>query len=306
MLLVVLVTVAAVAAGVGAERRSGEAAQRLSRRLLDLMLYALLPFAAFFLIADLELTAGVRAGIGVAYAELAVVGLAAYAIAGRVLELPRPVAGAVITTVVMANTGYLGLPLSVALLGRDALGEAVAWDTLVSGPVFLIVGFGVGAVFGDDAGTGRRERLTAFLARNPPLLATLAGLLAPDVLAPAVLVDAAGLMVIGLLPVGFFVLGVNLATEAEDGALRFEPPFTKPLALIIGLRLVFAPALVLAASLLVVELPDPYLLQAAMPSGVNALVVAHAYGLDLRLTSAAIAWTTTAVIVVAAAGAALA
>lgn len=306
MLLVVLVTVTAVAAGVGAERRSGAGARRLSARLLDVMLYALLPFSAFFLIADLEFTTGVRAGIGVAYAELAVVGAVAYLLAMHVLRLSRPLAGAVITTTVMANTGYLGLPLSVALLGRDALGEAVAWDTLVSGPVFLIVGFGIGAAFGDDAGSGRRERLTAFLARNPPLLATVAGLLAPDALAPAALVDAAGLLVICLLPVGFFVLGVNLATEAEEGALRFPPPFSRPLAAIVGLRLVLAPALVLGASLLVVELPDPHLLQAAMPSGVNALVVAHAYGLDLRLTSAAIAWTTTIVIFVAAAGAALA
>jgi len=306
VLLVVLVTVVAVAAGVAAERRRGAAARALSRRLLDVMLYGLLPFASFFLIADLDFTAGVRAGIAVAYAELAIVGVAAYVIASRVLRLPRPVVGAVITTVVMANTGYLGLPLSVALLGRDALGEAIAWDTLVSGPVFLLVGFGIGAAFGDDAGSGKRERLTAFLARNPPLLATLAGLLAPDALAPAALVNVAGLIVICLLPVGFFVLGVNLAAESEEGALRFPPPFTRPLAVVIGLRLVAAPVLVLAASRFVVELPDPHLLQAAMPSGVNALVVAHAYGLDLRLTSAAIAWTTTVVIATAAAGAALA
>ena len=306
MLLVVLVTVVAVAAGVGAEHRSGAAAQRLSRRLLDVMLYALLPFAAFFLIADLEFTAGARAGIAVAYAELAVVGLTAYLIATEVLRLSRPAVGAVITTVVMANTGYLGLPLSVAVLGREALGEALAWDTLVSAPVFLLAGFAIGAVFGDDAGAGARERLRAFVIRNPPLLATAAGLLAPDALAPPALVEVAQLMIFGLLPVGFFVLGVNLAAEAEEGAVRFPPPFTRPLAVIMGLRLVLAPALVLAASVLVVDLPDPYLLQAAMPSGVNALVVAHAYGLDLRLTSAAIAWTTAVVIATATVGAAVA
>ena len=36
-----------------------------------------------------------------------------------------------------------------------------------------------------------------------------------------------------------------------------------------------------------------------MPSGINSLVVAHAYGLDLRLTSAALAWSTSIVIAVA-------
>lgn len=306
MLLVVVVTVVAVAAGVGAERRSGAGAERLARRLLDAMLYVLLPFAAFFLIADLELTAGVRAGIVVAYVELAIVGAAAYALATRALRLARPQVGAVITTTVMANTGYLGLPLSVALLGSGAVGAAVAWDTLVSSPVFLIAGFAIGAAFGDDAGSGRRERVLAFLARNPPLLATLAGLVAPDALAPAALVDVAKLIVVALLPVGFFVLGINLAAEAQDGELRFPPPFTRPLVAVLGLRLLLAPALVLAASTFLVRLPDPYLLQAAMPSGINSLVVAHAYGLDLRLTSAAIAWTTSVVIVVATVGAALA
>ncbi len=192
MLLVLVVTVAAVAAGVLAERRTGEGAQRMARRLLDAMLYALLPFAAFFLIADLELTAGVRAGIGVAYAELTIVGVVAYAVATRVLRLTRPAVGAVLTTSVMANTGYLGLPLSVALLGSGALGAAVAWDTLVSSPVFLLAGFAIGAIFGDDAGTGGRQRLAAFVARNPPLLATIAGLLAPDALAPDALVESRG------------------------------------------------------------------------------------------------------------------
>ncbi len=102
---------------------------------------------------------------------------------------------------------------------------------------------------------------------------------------------------------GFFVLGVNLAAESDAGGAGFPSPFSRPLVAVFGLRLVLAPALVLAASAFVVELPDPYLLQAAMPSGINALVVAHAYGLDLRLTSAAIAWTTTAVVGVATVGA---
>ena len=36
-----------------------------------------------------------------------------------------------------------------------------------------------------------------------------------------------------------------------------------------------------------------------MPAGINGLVVAHVYGLDLRLTSAALAWSTGIVIAAA-------
>jgi predicted permease len=45
--------------------------------------------------------------------------------------------------------------------------------------------------------------------------------------------------------------------------------------------------------------------QAAMPSGINSLVIAHAYGLDLKITSSALAWTTTVVIAGALVAAAL-
>jgi hypothetical protein len=43
-------------------------------------------------------------------------------------------------------------------------------------------------------------------------------------------------------------------------------------------------------------MPAAYLLLAAMPTGVNALVVGHAYGLDQRLIATAIVWSTAAVL----------
>jgi predicted permease len=103
-------------------------------------------------------------------------------------------------------------------------------------------------------------------------------------------------VVIGFLPVGFFVLGVNLATEAREEGARALPAFSRPVAVALVLRMGVAPGLLLLASAALVRLPDAYLLQAAMPSGINALVVAHAYGLDLRVTAGAIAWTTVAAV----------
>jgi malate permease and related proteins len=304
--LVVAAIVLATAAGALAEHRYGERAQALSRRILDVMLYGLLPFATFFVIANLHLTAGVGAGIGIAYAELAIVGVLAWLVGSRVLRLPRASTGALICTVVVVNTGYLGIPLSAAVLGRHALDEAIAWDALVSGPMLYVVGFGIGAVFGTRTGAGSRERVRAFLTRNPPLAAVILGLLAPDALDPDVLVHVSQGILIGLLPIGFFVLGVNLMAEREEGVLAFPPPLTRPIAAVVLLRLVVAPGLVLLASAFIITLPDAYLLQAAMPTGINSMLVAHAYGLDLRLTSGALAWTTTLVVIAAAVGAAIA
>ena len=305
MIAVALAIAASVAAGGAAERRWGERAQAASRTTLSVMLWTALPFVTFFTLARLELTTGVGAGLGLAYVELAIVGTAAYLVATRILALPRPAAGALIVVVVLSNTGYLGVPLNGALLGRDALAPAIAFDTVVAGPMFYVVGFAIGAAFGSGAGDTPRERLRAFLSRNPPLVAVVLALVAPDALAPDVLVDAATVVVYALLPIGFFVLGVNLAAEADEGTLPFPPPFDASVGSALALRLLAAPALMLAFSAVIVTLPDAYLVQAAMPSGINSLVIAHAYGLDLRLTSAAVAWSTAAVVAVALAAAAL-
>jgi predicted permease len=196
----------------------------------------------------------------------------------------------------LANTGYLGVPLCAALLGSGAIGASIAFDTVVSGPMFYVFGFAVGAAFGTLAGGTPRERLRSFVVRNPPLIAVALGLLAPDALAPDVLVDIAHVLVFAVLPVGFFILGVNLATEAEDGALAFPPPLTPAVGVTLLLRLLVAPALMLGLAAVVIDVPDAYLVQAAMPSGINSLVVAHAYGLDLRICASALAWTTTIVV----------
>ena len=297
MSLVVAAIAVAVAVGVAAERRLGLRAVALGQAVLRAMFFVLVPFVAFFTLARLELTAEVGAGIAIAYVTLAVVGLLAWVLGTRVLHLPRPSVGALIVVVVLVNTGYLGVPLVAAVLGSDDIGPAIAFDQLVSGPMFYVTGLAIGAAFGTTAGETARERFSTFLVRNPPLLAAIAGLLAPASLSPDVLLDAAHVVVYALLPAGFFVLGINLAAEAEEGFLRL--PLTPPIATALLLRCAVAPALYLGLSAIIVDVPDAYLVQAAMPSGINSLVVAHVYGLDLRLTSSALAWTTGTVVLVA-------
>jgi predicted permease len=296
--LVVATIVASVVAGVALERRSRLDAQRVASGLVRAMLWGAIPFATFFIMARLELSAGVGVGLVLAYAELAIVGTAAYLIGTRVLHLPRPSAGALVLAVALANTGYLGVPLNAAVLGEDDVGAALAFDTVVTGPMFWLFGFAIGAAFGTGAPESRRDRLRGFL-RNPPLWAVVAGLLAPESLAPDVLLDIAHVVVYALLPCGFLLLGIALATEAEEGALAFPPRFDAAVGTAMALRLVAAPALMLAFSAIIIDVPDAYLVQAAMPSGINSLVVAHAYGLDLRLCAAAVTWTTIVAVLVA-------
>ena len=294
MIALAAVIVAATTVGVALERRAGEGAERAARRAMWLMLWVLLPFVAFFNIAALEITARVGAGVGFGYVAIGAALAAAYALGTYVFRLPRAGVGALMLASAFANTGYLGLPFSAALFGFDELPNAVAYDTLVSGLAFVTVAFSVGAAFGTVA-ERPRERVVAFLLRNPPLWASAAGLVAPRALAPDWAVDGSQLLVFLILPLGFFAVGVTLASTADRGERTF-PPLTPPIAAALLLKLVLAPAIVLALSETVIGVPESYLSQAAMASAINTIVIADQYGLDRELVAAAIAWSTAIVV----------
>ncbi|TML92829.1 MAG: hypothetical protein E6G10_29230 [Actinobacteria bacterium] len=180
MTAVVAAIAASVAGGLVIERRLGERSMDVARAVLTFMFWVLMPFVTFFSLARLHITTGVGAGLILGYVVLAIVGAAAYLVGSRVLRLPRASTGALIVVVVVVNTGYLGLPLVRTLLGAKDLGPAIAWDSLVSGPMFYVAGLAIGAAFGSGAGETARERLRTYVLRNPPLLAAVAGLLAPS------------------------------------------------------------------------------------------------------------------------------
>lgn len=292
MIYVVLATVAGTVAGVASERRWGAGAVVLTRHIITAFLFSVLPFIYFFTIARLHIDASVTGGLALAYVALAIVGALAWLAGTKLLGLTAAGTGALIMTCIVANTGYLGIPLCRTLFETEGLGQAVAFDALVNSPIFLTVGVAIGAGLGTRAGTTARQRLRSFLRGNPPLIAVIAGLLVPSSFSPDVLHTAAEVLAYAVLPVGFFIVGVTLASEAEEGATAFPPPLGRPVVVAVALRLIVAPALLVGLSALVVRVPDAFLVEAAMPTGVNALVVGHAYGLDLRIASSALAWST--------------
>jgi malate permease and related proteins len=303
LIAIVLAIVASLGAGVWAERRWGPEASRASRRSLLAVLYVVLPPTTFFNIAAAEIDVG--SGVGVVLGWLALAGsvLVAWFVAARVLRLSRPAVGSVLVCVLIANTGYLGYPVVAVLEGLDALSVAVVYDILVGSAALLVGAFTVGAAFGERAGEGARERTIAFFARNPPLYAAILGLVAPDALAPELAVDVSRIAIIAVLPIGFFAVGVALAEESEHGTFagiprRRSPQVTgrwslvAPVVLAVGARMVLAPLLLLALAAPLIDLPETYLLLAAMPCGINTMIVTHTYGLDLRISATAVAWST--------------
>jgi predicted permease len=299
VLLATALIIAGTAVGVGAEHRYPSAAIGLARRLLRVILYVAVPLVIFFNLAKADITLDNGVGILLALVTMVLVGTFAWFVSSRVLKLSRAQTGAVMVASVVANTTYLGYPLTVALLGHDHLSTGVLYDVLVGSPALMLGAFAIGAAFGDEAGEGLRQRSKAFLTRNPPLYAAILGLLAPSALAPDVLVDASQVLAVAVLPVGFFAVGATLAEGAEHGELPIPPPINKPVALAVFSRIALGPAILMLLAAPLIDLPSAYRLMSAMPTGLNAMIVSHAYGLDNRTVAEAITWSTAIVVVAA-------
>ena len=298
MILVALAAAAATLSGVIAERRSPHA-RRVAQQTLKVMLYGLVPFVSYVSIAHLRVTTSSGLGLGLGWLTLGSAALIASVLGRSLLHLNDRALGAVVCAVVVTNTGYLGNPVVTALLGAPALRYGVAWDQLVGSPGLFVLGFGVGAFYGDGAALPWRTRLLRFVTRNPPLWGVIAGLLVSPSLAPNPLPTIATWVIDVLLVCGFFAAGVYLSSERRgETAPLIERP-NRAVLLALGVRLLAAPLILLGLSALTVGVPTAYLVQSAMPTGLNTLIVGHAYRLDLRLIASIIVWSSLIVITTA-------
>ena len=289
---IIAAIVAATAVGVWSEYRFGARASAASRSALDFALWVILPPAIFLNLVAAELGSDEVIGIAGGIVSLGLLGICAWLVSTRFLNLPPASTGALISSVTVVNTGYLGYPVVASILGFGALGEAVPYDIIVSGTTLILGSFALGAAYGDNAGTGRRERTRAFFLRNPLLLAAILATFAPDSLAPGWLVDISRVLIIALLPLGFFAIGVTLSETTPAGRSAFRPVLDRAVLTAVGLRLIGGPLLMLAITAPFIKLPETYLLLAAMPCGLSTMIVANAYGLDTRLVAGAVAWST--------------
>src|ERR1700709_2844652 len=219
VLLTTLAIVVAVGVGVWSERRWPLGAANAARKALLILLYVLLPPGIFFTRGRAEIDLSHAVGIGLALVAVSLTGVFTWWMASRVLRLPRHQTGAVVCAVLSVNTGYLGYPLTVALLGRGELSTSVLYDVLVTGPSLLLGAFAVGAAFGTKAGDTPTDHAAPAFTPNLPLSAAVAGLLAPSALAPQVLVGASRAWTNRHSDIEFSPGAGSLAEGAEHGEL---------------------------------------------------------------------------------------
>jgi malonate transporter len=220
-------------------------------------------------------------------ASLAVFGLAVAG--GRLLfDVERGEAAIQGLAAVLPNTGYMGIPLAVAVFGREAAVPLVVGLTLDG---VLLIPLGI-LLIESDKGRGEgplRTVLITFpnLVRNPLIVSIFAGLAASAAgLAPPTPVNNFLDLLGGTAgPCALFALGATLASRSvaggatEIGYMTALKLFIHPAALLLTMSVIFGvnPLWTSAA-----------LLGASLPTAANVFIVARQYDVYVSRASGAV------------------
>ncbi len=186
------------------------------------------------------------------------------------------------------NTGFMGVPLLVALLGAQAAGPAIvtiAIDMLVTSSLCIALSRLDGA---DEHGAAKAARLALRgVVANPLPWSIALGALASAVgfALPKPVMGTVSLLADAASPVALFTIGAVLARSQMNSALRTPLADYVPVALI---KLVVHPLLVGAVGLGAIALGLPLdrfalsvvVLVAALPSASNVALLAERFGAD--------------------------
>lgn len=214
----------------------------------------------------------------------ALTSLTIYAIASvinRLLKLPVPIRRGIMAIVMFPNNGNMGLPVSTFALGAAGLDRAIVY---MLGSIFLM--FCLGPAMIQGRGIIQGLKLTV---RLPLLWAILFGssLRLLSVSIPWKLDISIQQLGAAAIPVALILLGMQLSET------RFQPGI-KEIVLAIA-RLLIAPLIAyLIGSIIQLETLNLQILvlQSAMPTAVNSLILVSEFGGDKDLVAKAIITST--------------
>lgn len=261
-----------------------------ARPINSVIIYVGLPALIFRAVHPAPLGAELALVAVVAWVVFSITAGVAWALA-RLLRLPRRVAGGFILAASLGNTGYIGYPVSQALLGDDGLVRAVFYDVFGTVATLLVVGLLIAQRYGDRVGP--QVNPLREIARFPGVIALGIALLLRPVTIPETV--SSGLDALASLVVPLIMISVGLS-------LRVSRLGDRPVALAAlgSVRLLLAPMVALVAGGLLLEDPDAVrlvVLEAGMPTMMLSIVVGARFGLDTEFLASAVVATTLASVV---------
>ena len=243
-----------------------------------IVMYILLPCMIFHALYSADLSLLSKLGIlpFVILASSFVTGGVSYFIL-RQLNLDDITLWSVLVTVMIANTGFMGYPVTLGIFGQEGFLRAIFCDIATSF-IFLILSFVLILKFGGTVKTAVRK-----IAFFPPLWAVVLGLIFNLVNIPIgpVIDNTVNYLGQGAIPLIMIALGLSI----DFSAIRRSKSMIVFTSI---MKLAFFPlvAFVAASQLGLIDLQFKIsIVEAAMPSGMMSLLLAITYKLDYELTS---------------------
>ena len=242
------------------------------------VMYILMPCMIFHAIYSADLSLLSKLGIlpFVILASSFVTGIVSFFILKQ-LKLDDRTLWSVLVTVMIANTAFMGYPVTLGIFGQEGFLRAIFCD-IATLCTFLILSFVLILKFGGTVKTAVRK-ITFF----PPLWAVVLGLGFNFFNIPIgpVIDNTVNYLGQGAIPLIMIALGLSIDFEAISRSKSM-------IAFTSVMKLVFFPvvAFFVAAQLGLIDLQFKIsVVEAAMPSGMMSLLLSISYKLDYELTS---------------------
>lgn len=191
--------------------------------------------------------------------------------------------GSFLLASMVGNTGYLGYPVTLALVGDKYFAWALFYDML--GTLLGAYGLGVALAARFGTGTGNRWQLALAVLQNPALWSFGFGLAFRDFPLPVLAEQGLRAFAWTALALSLVLTGMRLSQLSSWRSLR-------PACVSLGIKMLLVP-LILAAGLPLLGVTGSaqlaIALQMAMPPAFATLVLAEVYNLDRDLAVTALA-----------------
>lgn len=258
--------------------------ERAADTLNLVVLYVNLPAMVLLYASRLQLNRALLAVAAMPWLLLLISAAVVWLLA-RALRWPRAVTGALLLTVPLGNTSYLGYPLTRAILGAAALPYAVAYDQFGSFLILSTYGVLILAWYGHGV-RPRPWHIARRVLTFPAFLALLLALAIAPTPLPRWLTAMLHPLSVALLPLVALAIGLQLKLkpDREHLAALGSGLLLKMLALPL-LALSLAPLLGLHGAA-----AHTAVLESAMPPMITAAALASMAGLTPRLAAAMVSY----------------
>lgn len=195
----------------------------------------------------------------------------------------RPTQGSFLLASMVGNTGYLGYPITLALVGEQYFGWALFYDLLGTTLGAYVLGVMLAARFSTGA---RSWQLIQAVLKNPALWSLALGLLVRSLPLPVLVERSLNLSAWTVVAFSLVLIGMRLSHLSSWNNLRQA-------SISLGIKMLLVP-LCLGSGLRLIGITGKPLLvivlQAAMPPAFATLVIAEAYNLNRQLAVTALAF----------------